>query len=92
MKNVDLRNETTVCRNSLFAAIRNGRVKDWFYEFCNGHPFLLSEEVHIICETRFDKKYKWMNDYQIQLLIKIRVKTMYKNKFPNAKRWSLPFF
>jgi hypothetical protein len=64
-------------------------IKDWFYEFIHGHPFLLSEEANIICETRFDEKYKWMNDTQIQQLVKIRVKEMYKNKYPNAKRFRL---
>ena len=58
----------------------------WFYEWKHGHPFLLNEEVEIICETR--ARYKWMNDITIQELIKVRIKAMYKTKFPNAKRWS----
>jgi len=66
-----------------------GKFKKWFYEWQNGHPFLLHEEVIIICETRTEEKYKWMNDNQIQELIRIRVKAMYKKKYPNAKRWSL---
>lgn len=65
------------------------RIKNWFYEFRHGHPFLLSEEVDIICKTRFDETYKWMNDNQIQRLIKARVKDMYEDRFPNAKKWSL---
>lgn len=65
------------------------RFKTWFYEWSNGHPFLLNEEVDIICETRFDEKYKWMDDNQIKKLIEIRVKQMYKKKYPNAKQWSL---
>ncbi len=64
------------------------KLKSWLYQFRYGHPFLLDEEVNIICETRFDEKYKWMNDRQIQELVKIRVKAMYKNKFPNAKPFS----
>ena len=64
------------------------KIKKWIYEFSHGHPFLLSEEADIICDTRFDEKYKWMNDTQIQELVKIRVKAMYKRKFPNAKRFS----
>ena len=28
--------------------------KKWFYEFKHGHPFLLNEEVDIICQTRAD--------------------------------------
>ena len=83
----NLKNETT-----LLTAVKNGSFKDWFYEFWNGHPFLLSEEADIICETRLSEKYKWMNDDQIQELVKIKVKSMYKKKFPNAKRWSLPIF
>lgn len=63
------------------------KIKTWFYELWHGHPFLLKEEVDIICETRSDEKYKWMNDYQIQRLVKIRVREMYKTKFPNVKRW-----
>ena len=66
------------------------KIKTWFYEFQHGHPFLLEEEVDIICKTRFEEKYKWMNDSQIQKLVKIRVKKMYKKKFPNAIRWRFP--
>ena len=58
----------------------------WFYEWKHGHPFMLNEEVEIIWETR--ARYKWMNDITIQELIKVRIKAMYKTKFPNAKRWS----
>ena len=66
--------------------------KNTLYEFYHGHPFLLNEEVDIICDTRFDEKYKWMNDIQIQELVKIRVKAMYKKKYPNAKQWRLKKF
>ena len=65
------------------------KLKDRVFEWKNGHPFLLHEEVIIICDTRFDEKYKWMDDRAIQKLINIRIKAMYKEKFPNAKRWSL---
>ena len=65
------------------------KIQKWFYEFNHGHPFLLKEEADIICETRFEEEYKWMNDTQIQKLVKLRVEAMYKKKFPNAKRWSL---
>lgn len=65
-------------------------VKKWLYEFWYGHPFLLEEEVEIIVQTRlYDRQYRWMNDIQIQELIKIRVREMYKKKFPNAKRCRL---
>jgi hypothetical protein len=63
--------------------------KQWFYEFKHGHPFLLSKEVDIICQTRSDEEYLWMTDLQIQRLIKNRITIMYKNKFPNAKPWRL---
>jgi len=65
------------------------RFKKWFYEWKNGHPFLLHEEVNIICDTRAEKKYLWMDDNQIQKLIKIRVIKMYEEKYPNAKKFSL---
>jgi hypothetical protein len=64
------------------------KIKEWFYNFKNGHPFLLNEEVDIIYQTRFDDRYKWMTDSQIKKLIEVRVSEMYKKKFPNAKRWS----
>lgn len=60
----------------------------WLYEFWYGHPFLLDEEVKIILETRFDPNYKWMNDSQIQKLVKIRIKEMYKKKFPKSSNQS----
>jgi len=78
--------------DTLLVAIKNRRLKEWFYYFKNGHEFLLNEEVDIICNTRYEEKYKWMNDGQIQKLIRVRVKEMYKKKFPNAKRWSLACF
>lgn len=59
----------------------------WFYEFEKGHPLLLREEVDIIWNTRSEEKYLWMNDNQIKRLIKIRVREMYKKKYPDAKRW-----
>ena len=68
------------------------KIEKWAYEFKHGHPFLLSEEVDIICDTRADEKYKWMDDYLIQKLIKVRVREMYKKKYPNAKRYSLSRF
>jgi hypothetical protein len=67
------------------------KLKKRIYEWHHGHPFLLAEEVAIICDTRLDEKYKWMNDRQIQKLVETRVKEMYKKKYPDAKRWSLNF-
>lgn len=61
------------------------KLKTWLYELWYKHPFLLDEEVKIICETREDSKLKWMNDNQIQRLIKIRIKQMYKDRFLNHK-------
>jgi hypothetical protein len=67
------------------------KLKTRIYEWYHGHPFLLAEEVAIICDTRLDTKYKWMNDRQIQKLVETRVKEMYRKKYPDAKRWSLKF-
>ena len=79
--------------NTLLAAFKNGQLKRWFYEFYHGHPLLLKEEADIIVETRLnDSASKWMNDTQIQELVKIRVKAMYNKKYPDAKRWTLPIF
>ena len=63
------------------------KFKTWFYEFQHGHPFLLNEEVEIICETRANKHTKWMNESEIQNLVKARVEAMYKEKYPNAKQY-----
>ena len=65
------------------------RFKKWFYEWKNGHPFLLDEEVDIIFKTREKPSLKHLNDLQIQELIKVKVSYMYKNKYPNAKKWEL---
>lgn len=79
--------------DTFLTTFKNRRLKDWFYYFQHGHPFLLKEESDIIIETRLnDKASKWMNDSQIQELVKLRVKAMYKNKYPDAKRWSLSCF
>lgn len=60
--------------------------KNKIYEFFYGHPFLLNEEVKIICETRSDLKLKHFNDCQIQELIKYRIKKMYK-EYKINKTW-----
>lgn len=75
---------------TLMSAIKNKQLSKWFYEFKNGHPTLLTEESNIICQTRFDKSFDWMNDTQIQKLVKLRIKAMYKEKYPNARKWTLP--
>lgn len=83
--------ENSFCR--MVNKIDDMQLKRWFYEFKHGHPFLLSEETDIIVETRLnDRACKWMDDNEIQELVKLRVKAMYEKKFPNAKRWSLPVF
>ena len=93
MQKAKLKTSTPTIGNTLLYAVKNGQLKRWFYEFKHGHPFLLEEEADIIVETRLnDRASKWMNDTQIQELVKLRVKAMYKKKFPNAKRWSLPIF
>ena len=61
------------------------KIKTWLYEFYYGHPFLLNEEVDIILETREAKSTKWMNDSEIQKLVRIKIKQMYKKKYPDAK-------
>jgi len=63
------------------------KLQTWWYEFRYGHPFLLDEEVDIILETREAKSTKWMNDDEIQKLVKIKVREMYKKKFPHAKQF-----
>ena len=60
------------------------KIEKWFYQLINGHPRLLDEEVDIICTTRFDKNYDYLNDTQIQKLIQIRIKEMYRKKFPKS--------
>ena len=77
--------------NTFLYAVKTGEIKTWFYKFRNGHPFLLKEETDIIVNTRLnDKVSKRMNDSQIQKLIKIKVEAMYKRKFPEAEKWTLP--
>ena len=89
----NLKNETPTICNTFLYAVKSGQLKRWVYEFSNGHPFLLSEEVVIIRKTRLDDKWcRWMGDLEIQELIKTRIRAMYEKKFPNAKRWSFPIF
>ncbi len=67
------------------------KLSKWFYEFKHGHPFLLTEETDIILDTRLnDPKCEWMNDHQIQKIIDLKIKAMYRKKFPKAKKWTLP--
>ena len=84
MQTNSLKDKTPTIGNTLLYAVKNGQLKRWF---------LLDEEATIIVATRLsDKSASWMNDEQIKELVKIRVKAMYKKKFPNAKRWSFPIF
>ena len=98
MQTDSLKEKTLTIGNTLLCAVKNGQLKRWFYEFQHGHPFLLYEEADILVETRLNyMASQWMNDEKIKELvikelIKRRVKAMYKKKFPNAKRWSLPIF
>lgn len=78
--------------DNVITAIKNKKFKEWFYKFKTGHPFLLKEEVDIICNTRDDQKYMWMNDEQIQKIVRVKVEAMYKKKYPDAKQWSLSNF
>lgn len=68
------------------------KLERWFYVFKHGHPQLISEEADIICETRTDSTFKYMDDYQIRELIQFKVDLMYKSKFPTSKRWSMEHF
>ena len=69
------------------------RLANRLYEFRHGHPHLLEEEVEIIVHTRLhDVANRWMTDRQIQKLVKVRVKEMYRKKFPDARPWSLRKF
>ena len=54
------------------------KIKTKLYELWHGHPFLLEKEVDIICETRFDPKFRHFNDTEIQQLVKLRVNEMYE--------------
>ena len=76
----------------LLKAIKNNQIKKWFYFFKHGHEFLLTEEIDIVWETRSNKYYKHLSEYAIQKLIKIRIRIMYQEKYPNAKPWSLSNF
>ncbi len=58
------------------------KIKTWFYELWHGHPRLIDEEADIICKTRAEEKWKWMDEGLIQILIKMRIKAMYQKKFP----------
>lgn len=55
----------------------SAQFKTRIYELWHGHPFLLKEEADIICETRFDPKFKHFNDREIQQLVKLRIENMY---------------
>lgn len=89
---VSTKQRTTPFGNVLLAAVKNGRFKEWFYEWKHGHPRLLTEEVDIICKTREEPRLKHLNDREIQTVIQIRISDMYERKYPNAKRWSLAHF
>lgn len=54
------------------------RLKDKSYQLWHGHPFLLNEEVEIICKTRAEPKFKHFNDCEIQALVKLRIHEMYE--------------
>lgn len=65
------------------------KIKEWFYLFKHGHPVLIKEEADIICQVRFNKHLAWANDEDIKTLIRHKIKVMYKQKFPNAKRFRI---
>jgi len=87
-----LKKENSIFKTFLYA-FKNKELERWWFEFKNGHPFLLDEEADIIIKTRLnDKLSVFMSDSQIKKLVKTRIKAMYNSKFPNAKRWSFPIF
>ena len=78
-----------IFNDSFLSAFKNDKFKDWFYDFKNGHPFLLDDEVDIIYKYRLNEKLNILNDDQIKELINLSVKNMYKRKFPKAKKWDM---
>lgn len=74
----------------LINAIKNKQFYDWFFEFKNGHKRNLKKECDIIVRFRSNKYFKSMSDDMIKRIIKKRIKSMYKEQFPNAKKWKLP--
>jgi len=74
----------------LINAIKNKQFYDWFFEFKNGHKRNLEKECDIIVKLRSNKHCQWMSDNTIKKLIKNHIKSMYKEQFPNAKKWKLP--
>jgi len=87
-----LKKENSIFKTFLYS-FKNNELERWWFEFKNGHPFLLDEEADIIIKTRLnDSINAFMNDSQIKKLVKTRIKAMYKRKFPNAKKWSFPNF
>ena len=54
--NLQTGTETAITYDTLLAAFKNRRFKEWFYYFQHGHPFLLKEEADIIAEHGFEPK------------------------------------
>lgn len=67
------------------------KLEKWFYEFKYGHPRLITEEVDIILDVRGDDDLSSLDDSTIKDIIQIRVLRMYKERFPNAKKYSWSF-
>lgn len=62
---------------------------DKMYFFIHGHERLIKEEADIVCAVRFAPNLKWCSDNLIKELIRIQIKRMYGDRFPNAKRFQL---
>lgn len=64
------------------------KFKDWFYEFQHGHPECIESEFEIVKEVMDNELNFWMDTNTTVKLIQIKIKEMYKERFPNAKKWS----
>jgi len=53
------------------------KIKKQLYKLLHGQHRLLEEEVQIILKTRADRRYKYMNNWAIQQLIKAKIRKMY---------------
>ena len=68
----------------------NDKQKEWLWEFWHGHERLFAEEARIILEVRGDPELKIFSDESIQILIRRKIRDMYKRRFPNARKVQIP--
>lgn len=99
-ESVDKQQTSQTGYDTLLVAIKNRRLKEWFYYFQHGHPFLLKEEADIIVETRLnDKTSKWMNKIFLGLLTlllascqKEEESSSYAGEYSGTWEYSTPYF